>query len=85
MNFLAHIYLSGEDEGITIGNFIADILFISSLWIRNLFTSALFGLFVHTISFNNHNVESTSNWINYFGKISYGIYEKYKFTFNIVN
>ena len=24
MNFLAHIYLSGEDEGITIGNFIAD-------------------------------------------------------------
>ncbi len=24
MNFLAHIYLSSEDEGITIGNFIAD-------------------------------------------------------------
>ena len=24
MNFLAHIYLSGEDEGIIIGNFIAD-------------------------------------------------------------
>ena len=24
MNFLAHIYLSGEEEGITIGNFIAD-------------------------------------------------------------
>ena len=24
MNFLAHIYLSGEDEGVTIGNFIAD-------------------------------------------------------------
>ncbi|PKA84380.1 acyl carrier protein phosphodiesterase [Ulvibacter sp. MAR_2010_11] len=24
MNFLAHIYLSGPDEGITIGNFIAD-------------------------------------------------------------
>ena len=24
MNYLAHIYLSGEDEGITIGNFIAD-------------------------------------------------------------
>ncbi|MEL6810279.1 MAG: ACP phosphodiesterase [Bacteroidota bacterium] len=24
MNFLAHIYLSGEDEGITLGNFIAD-------------------------------------------------------------
>ena len=24
MNFLAHIYLSGEDQGITIGNFIAD-------------------------------------------------------------
>ena len=24
MNFLAHIYLSGDDEGITIGNFIAD-------------------------------------------------------------
>ena len=24
MNFLAHIYLSGEDEAITIGNFIAD-------------------------------------------------------------
>ena len=24
MNFLAHIYLSGTDEGITIGNFIAD-------------------------------------------------------------
>lgn len=24
MNYLAHIYLSGEDEGVTIGNFIAD-------------------------------------------------------------
>ncbi|GHC58257.1 acyl carrier protein phosphodiesterase [Ulvibacter litoralis] len=24
MNFLAHIYLSGNDEGVTIGNFIAD-------------------------------------------------------------
>jgi len=24
MNFLAHIYLSGENEGVTIGNFIAD-------------------------------------------------------------
>lgn len=24
MNFLAHIYLSGDDEGITLGNFIAD-------------------------------------------------------------
>ena len=24
MNFLAHIYLSGEKQGITIGNFIAD-------------------------------------------------------------
>lgn len=24
MNFLAHIYLSGEDKGLTIGNFIAD-------------------------------------------------------------
>ena len=24
MNFLAHIYLSGDDEGVTIGNFIAD-------------------------------------------------------------
>ena len=24
MNFLAHIYLSGDDDGITIGNFIAD-------------------------------------------------------------
>ena len=24
MNFLAHIYLSGENQGITIGNFIAD-------------------------------------------------------------
>lgn len=24
MNFLAHIYLSGEDEGVAIGNFIAD-------------------------------------------------------------
>ena len=24
MNYLAHIYLSNENEGITIGNFIAD-------------------------------------------------------------
>ncbi len=24
MNFLAHIYLSGEEEGVIIGNFIAD-------------------------------------------------------------
>lgn len=24
MNFLAHIYLSGDDEGVTLGNFIAD-------------------------------------------------------------
>ena len=64
--------------------FTTDILVISSLWIRNLFTSALFGLFVHTISFNNHNVESTSNWINYFGKISYGIYMFSAISMNIV-
>ncbi len=43
-------------------------------WINILFTTILFGLFIHTISYNNNGFVIKNKLINYFGNISYGIY-----------
>ena len=61
-----------------------DIFVIDILWLRNLLTSLLFGLFIHSISCNNKGIENTNKWINHFGKISYGVYMYSAIAMNIV-
>tara|TARA_R110002110_G_scaffold46388_32_gene140288 strand:- start:1480 stop:2550 length:1071 start_codon:yes stop_codon:yes gene_type:complete len=69
---------------LTVLFFMTDILVFETLWRRNLLISMLFGLFIHTLSFNNFGIEVTSKWINHFGKISYGIYMYSAIAMNIV-
>jgi peptidoglycan/LPS O-acetylase OafA/YrhL len=69
---------------ITVLYFMTDIFSMDSYWLRNLFTSVLFGLFIHTLSFNNFGIESTNKWTSHFGKISYGIYMYHAIVMNIV-
>ena len=45
MNFLAHLYLSGEDEELMIGNFIAD--FIRNREVTNYSEGIQKGIFLH--------------------------------------
>ena len=61
-----------------------DIFAFDLLWIHNLVTSILFGLFIHTLSINNQGVEITNKWMHHFGKISYGIYMYSAIAMNIV-
>ena len=69
---------------LTVFYFMTDILVLDTLWLSNLLTSLLFGLFIHTLSFNNRGVEITNKWTNHFGKISYGIYMYSAIAMNIV-
>ena len=64
--------------------FVTDIFEFDILWLRNLVTSVLFGLFIHTLSFNNRNLEITNKLIIHFGKISYGIYMYHAIAMNVV-
>lgn len=64
--------------------FTTNLFTFESLWITNLFTSVLFGLFIHTISFNNKKVAVKNKWLEHFGKISYGIYMYHGIALNSV-
>jgi peptidoglycan/LPS O-acetylase OafA/YrhL len=64
--------------------FITDVFVFDTLWLQNVMTSVLFGLFIHTLSFNNHGIEITHKLTNHFGKISYGIYMYSAIAMNIV-
>ncbi len=50
------------------------IFTFENLFLTNLFAATLLGLFIHTISCNNSNVIIKNEFVNYLGKISYGIY-----------
>ncbi|MFT5437019.1 MAG: peptidoglycan/LPS O-acetylase OafA/YrhL [Ulvibacter sp.] len=69
---------------LTVMYFMTDIFVFETRWLNNLLTSVLFGLFIHTLSFNNQKIEITNKWTNYFGKISYGIYMYSAIAMNIV-
>jgi len=64
--------------------FLTDIFIFDILWQRNLTTGVLFGLFIHSLSFNNHTLEITNKLINHLGKISYGIYMYHAIAMNVV-
>lgn len=69
--------------GTTLLYFATDIFKFESTWVNNLFTSVLFGLFIHTLSFNNKNWIVTNKWMHHFGNISYGIYMYHAIALNI--
>lgn len=69
---------------LTIIYFTTNWLVFESLWIHNLVTSILFSLFILTISSNNYSLEIRNRFINYFGRISYGIYMYHVIALNFV-
>ena len=57
---------------------------IDNKLLYNFFTSILFSLFVYSISHLNFNIEIKNRTLNYFGKISYGIYMFHVLSINLV-
>lgn len=51
-----------------------DIFKFDNLFLSNLFSMLLMGLFLHTISYNNFDFIVNNKALNYLGKISYGVY-----------
>lgn len=64
--------------------FITDLFVFEQLWLRNLYSCALFSLCIHSISCNKNALEVRNKWLNYFGKISYGIYMYHVIVLNLV-
>lgn len=59
---------------ITLLYFFTDLFQFDLLWVYNLVTMVLFGLFIHALACNNFNRYINSEWLNHLGQISYGIY-----------
>ena len=68
----------------TILYFVTDVFMFDLLWLRNIFTMVLFGVFIHTLSHNNFGTTIHSPWLNHLGQISYGIYMFHVIAMNIV-
>ncbi len=64
--------------------FITDWFMFEPLWLQSFFTSLLFGLFIHSLAFNNKGVILNSKILNHFGSISYGIYMFHAIVLNAV-
>ncbi|MFY0714213.1 acyltransferase [Seonamhaeicola sp. NFXS20] len=69
---------------ITMLYFTTNYLQIDNRFMYYFFLSVLFGLFIHTLSFNNRSIVIKQKNINYFGKISYGIYMYHVIALNLV-
>lgn len=69
---------------LTLLYFITDWFLIGPLWSRSLFTCLLFGLFIHSLAFNNRGVDLKSDILNHLGSISYGIYMYHAIVLNAV-
>ena len=69
---------------LTILFFTTDFVTASSAWVNNLCLAVLFSLFIHTLAYNNYGLEIKNRWINYFGRISYGIYMYHVICMNLV-
>lgn len=70
--------------GLTVLYFTTDWFMIEPLWMRDLFTCVLFGLFIHTLAFNNRGIELRSRILDHLGHISYGIYMYHAIVLNAV-
>lgn len=69
---------------LTLSYFITNIFNFNTLWLNNLVTSILFSLFIHSISHNKYVIDVRNKMLNYFGKISYGIYMYHVLALNAV-
>ncbi len=68
----------------TVLYFATDVFKFQDLWIRNLTTMLLFGLFIHTLAHNNFGKRLSHKFLNYLGQISYGIYMFHVIALNCV-
>lgn len=68
----------------TVLYFTTNLFYFESVWIFNLYTMMLFGLFIHTIAHNNFGKELNNRWLNHLGQISYGIYMYHVIAMNAV-
>ncbi|WP_040280877.1 acyltransferase family protein [Psychroserpens damuponensis] len=64
--------------------FFTDLFRFNELWMRNVTTTLLFGLFVHTLAHNNFGKVLNHNFLNHLGHISYGIYMFHVIALNFV-
>lgn len=64
--------------------FFTSLFYSNTLWIYNLFTMILFGLFIHTLAFNNRGIKVHKKWLNHLGHISFGIYMYHVIAMNAV-
>lgn len=64
--------------------FFTDIFITRFYWLNSLIMMILFALFINTISHNNYDLKIKNRFLNYFGKISYGIYMFHAIVMNIV-
>lgn len=64
--------------------FFTDLFYFQTLWLYNLFTMVIFGLFIHTLAHNHSGRVLHSTWLNHLGHISYGIYMYHVIAMNAV-
>lgn len=64
--------------------FFTDLFYFESLWLYNLFTMIIFGLFIHTLAHNNCGKQIRNKRLQYLGHISYGIYMYHVIAMNAV-
>lgn len=69
---------------VTILYFFTDVFQFNNLLSNNLFTMVLFGLFVHSLAYNNFGKIIKSSWLTHWGQISYGIYMYHVIVINAV-
>ena len=64
--------------------FLTDTFHTTDTYIFNLITMVLFGLFIHTIAYNNVGIQIQNKSLNYLGQISYGLYMYHVIALNAV-
>ncbi|MCK8479751.1 acyltransferase family protein [Psychroserpens algicola] len=64
--------------------FVTDIVQFEQLWLSNLTTMILFGLFIHSLAHNNFGRTINNRLLNHLGHISYGIYMFHVIALNVV-
>lgn len=64
--------------------FITDWFFFKPLWLQGVFTTLLFGFFIHSLAFNNRGITLSNRFLNHLGSISYGIYMYHAIILNAV-
>lgn len=68
----------------TVVFFTTNLFQFENLIVKNLFITILFSLFIYLISFANSGVILKNTYLDYLGKISYGIYMYHVIALNIV-